>query len=189
MKRRTHIALGMLSTGVILLILIALGVRPEMPIGDLIILGGIFGIIPDIDILIRKHRNKFTHSILASIITFLIIFLLSIIKPDILISNFFTWDSALVAAAAVLSHNLADSLTSWGVPLYFPISKRQHVHFPIIGGTVLLIYDFSWITLFLMVVLVILSLAGNALVRGLLTCSRCKQRELGCPAEKLFQEK
>ncbi|OPY26072.1 MAG: hypothetical protein A4E27_00776 [Methanobacterium sp. PtaU1.Bin242] len=61
--------------------------------------------------------------------------------------------------------------------------------FPIIGGTVLLIYDFSWITLFLMVVLVILSLAGNALVRGLLTCSRCKQRELGCPAEKLFQEK
>lgn len=61
--------------------------------------------------------------------------------------------------------------------------------FPLIGGIILLIYDFSWITLFLMVVLVILSLAGNALVRGFLTCSRCKQRELGCPAEKLFQEK
>lgn len=134
MKRRTHIALGMVSTGVILLILIAIGARPEMPIGDLIILGGIFGILPDIDLFIRKHRNKFTHSILASIIIFLIFFLLSIIKPDILISNFFTWDSALVAAAAVLSHNLADSLTSWGVPLYYPISKRQHVHFPIIGG-------------------------------------------------------
>lgn len=136
MKRRTHIALGMLSTGVILLFLIALGIRPEMPVGDLIILGGIFGILPDIDLLIRKHRNGLTHSILTSITIFLMIILLSIIKLGSTISNFFTWDSAIVAAAAVLSHTLADSITSSGVPLYYPFSKRQHVHFPVIGGRV-----------------------------------------------------
>lgn len=60
--------------------------------------------------------------------------------------------------------------------------------FPLIGGIILLITDFSWIVLFLMVCLVILATAGNAFIRGSLTCSRCKQRELGCPAEKLFQE-
>lgn len=61
--------------------------------------------------------------------------------------------------------------------------------FPLVGGIILLINDFSWIILVLMIVLVILSMTGNAFIRGSLTCSGCKQRELGCPAEKLFQEK
>ncbi len=61
--------------------------------------------------------------------------------------------------------------------------------FPLVGGIILLINDYSWIILVLMIVLVILSMAGNAFIRGSLTCSGCKQRELGCPAEKLFQEK
>lgn len=61
--------------------------------------------------------------------------------------------------------------------------------FPLIGGIILLIQDFSWIILFLMIVLIILSMAGNAFIRGNLTCNMCKQRELGCPAEKLFNEK
>jgi hypothetical protein len=60
---------------------------------------------------------------------------------------------------------------------------------PLIAGIIILIYNFSWIILILMVIILILSTAGNALVRGSLTCNICKQRELGCPAEKLFNEK
>ncbi|WP_431062039.1 hypothetical protein [Methanobacterium sp.] len=61
--------------------------------------------------------------------------------------------------------------------------------FPLIGGIILLIYTFSWIILFLIAALLILSFTGNALVRGFLTCGNCKQRELGCPAEDLFNKK
>lgn len=61
--------------------------------------------------------------------------------------------------------------------------------FPVISGIILLMYNFSCIILLLMVGLIILSLAGNALIRGFLTCVKCKQRELGCPAEELFREK
>jgi hypothetical protein len=60
--------------------------------------------------------------------------------------------------------------------------------FPIIGGIILLIFNFSWLILFLIVGVIILSTAGNALIRGFLTCNKCKQRELGCPAEKLFDK-
>jgi hypothetical protein len=38
----------------------------------------------------------------------------------------------------------------------------------------------------LLVVLVFLSLAGNAIIRGSFACKYCRQREIGCPAEKLF---
>lgn len=61
--------------------------------------------------------------------------------------------------------------------------------FPLIAGIIILIYNFSWIILVLMVAILILSTAGNALVRGFLTCGKCKQRELGCPAEDLFNKK
>ncbi|HMK53244.1 MAG TPA: hypothetical protein VK444_00520 [Methanobacteriaceae archaeon] len=61
--------------------------------------------------------------------------------------------------------------------------------FPVVGGIILLAYNFSWIILFLILIMLILSIAGNAVVRGLLTCGKCKQRELGCPAEELFHEK
>lgn len=59
---------------------------------------------------------------------------LLLFKSEGIFSNFFTWDCALVASLAVFSHTLADSLTAWGVPLYYPFSKRKHVHFPLIGG-------------------------------------------------------
>ena len=58
--------------------------------------------------------------------------------------------------------------------------------FPLIGGIFLLIRDFSWVLLGLLFVLLILSMAGNALVRSTYACKYCKQKELGCPAEKLF---
>jgi hypothetical protein len=61
--------------------------------------------------------------------------------------------------------------------------------FPLIGGIVLLITDFNWIILVLLIVLLVLSSAGNAFIRGSFACKYCKQKELGCPAEKLFNKK
>lgn len=60
---------------------------------------------------------------------------------------------------------------------------------PLIVGIVLLIMDFSWLILILIIILVILTSAGNSFVRGSLACKFCKQRMLGCPAEKLFNKK
>jgi hypothetical protein len=59
---------------------------------------------------------------------------------------------------------------------------------PLVCGIVILIRDFNWLILVLMVVLVMLSMGGNALIRGSLGCKYCKQRELGCPAEQLFNK-
>lgn len=59
---------------------------------------------------------------------------------------------------------------------------------PIIVGVVILILNFNWLILFLTVLLFILGFLGNSLVRGQLSCKYCKQRELGCPAQKLFEK-
>lgn len=60
---------------------------------------------------------------------------------------------------------------------------------PAIAGIALLISRFSWLTLLLVVLLLILAFAGNGFVRSSLACKYCKQRELGCPAERLFNKK
>lgn len=60
---------------------------------------------------------------------------------------------------------------------------------PVLAGIALLILAFSWITLLLILVLLVLGLSGNAYVRGHLACRYCKQREMGCPAENLFAKK
>lgn len=59
---------------------------------------------------------------------------------------------------------------------------------PILFGIIFLIRDFSILILFLMVVLFFLSFMGNAIMRGQFLCPYCKQKELGCPAEKLFNK-
>jgi len=59
---------------------------------------------------------------------------------------------------------------------------------PVIAGIVLLVQGFSWTILVLVIVLLVLGFAGNAFVRGQLACRFCKQREMGCPAEKLFDK-
>ncbi|MFH0832854.1 MAG: hypothetical protein V1900_03995 [Candidatus Aenigmatarchaeota archaeon] len=61
--------------------------------------------------------------------------------------------------------------------------------FPLIGGIILLVRSFNWILLILIAVLLSLSFAGNAFIRGSFACKYCKQREIGCPAEKLFMKK
>ncbi|HIE31285.1 MAG TPA: hypothetical protein EYP67_02740 [Methanosarcinales archaeon] len=62
------------------------------------------------------------------------------------------------------------------------------VIFPIIGGIILLVRDFSWLLVAMLAVVVILYLGGNAVIRGRFACKYCKQREIGCPAEKLFRK-
>jgi hypothetical protein len=59
---------------------------------------------------------------------------------------------------------------------------------PLAGGAILLVRDFSCIIASAMVALAVLSFAGNAVIRGKLACRYCRQRELGCPAEKLFNK-
>lgn len=147
MKRRTHLALGMLSSAIFIIFSIAMDLKPELPFGDLIIIGGFFGILPDVDVFIRKHRGPLTHSLMTSIVVFLIIIILSTIKSDHIISNFLTWDCGAVASIAVFSHTIADSLTPLGVPLYYPLSKRKNFHFPVIGGR--LKYDNSFANKFI----------------------------------------
>jgi hypothetical protein len=46
--------------------------------------------------------------------------------------------------------------------------------------------DFTWLVVVMLAILVVLSLGGNAVVRGSFACKYCKQRQIGCPAEKLF---
>lgn len=60
---------------------------------------------------------------------------------------------------------------------------------PVIAGIVLLVQQFSWTILLLVILLLLLGFAGNAFVRGHLACRFCKQREIGCPAERLFDAK
>ena len=60
---------------------------------------------------------------------------------------------------------------------------------PIAAGIIILINDFSWIILLLFIVLFILTSIGNGIIRGRLACRYCKQREIGCPAQKLFAKK
>ncbi len=142
MKRRTHLALGMLSSVIVFLFSISMNLKTELPFGDLILIGAFFGILPDIDIFIRKHRGPLTHSLMTSIVVFLSIIILSIINFDNIFSNLLTWDCAAVASIAIFSHTIADSLTPLGVPLYYPLNKRKNFHFPLIGGR--LKYDNSF---------------------------------------------
>jgi hypothetical protein len=60
---------------------------------------------------------------------------------------------------------------------------------PIVVGIIILVIHFNWLILILVIMLLLLTFTGNGLVRGKLACKYCKQRELGCPAEKLFNKK
>lgn len=60
---------------------------------------------------------------------------------------------------------------------------------PVIGGIFLLITSFKGIILAALLLIIILTTAGNGYIRGSLTCKYCKQRELGCPADRLFNKK
>ena len=59
---------------------------------------------------------------------------------------------------------------------------------PALAGILLLVQEFSWTVLLLIITLFLLGFSGNALVRGHLACRYCNQRALGCPAEQLFNK-
>ena len=59
---------------------------------------------------------------------------------------------------------------------------------PVLAGILLLAQEFSWIVLGLIIILVLLGFFGNALVRGQLACRHCNQKEIGCPAEQMFNK-
>ncbi|MDD5178456.1 MAG: hypothetical protein PHT54_04230 [Candidatus Nanoarchaeia archaeon] len=59
---------------------------------------------------------------------------------------------------------------------------------PAIIGIVIIIKDFNLIILSLILILFILTFIGNETVRSHLACKYCKQREIGCPAQKLFEK-
>ena len=59
---------------------------------------------------------------------------------------------------------------------------------PLVTAIILMIIRFNLILLIATLVLITLTTAGNGLVRGNLTCKHCRQRELGCPAEQLFNK-
>jgi len=58
---------------------------------------------------------------------------------------------------------------------------------PVIAGCILLLIEFQWTILILVIVLLLLGFFGNAIVRGQLACKYCKQKEIGCPAVQLFE--
>jgi hypothetical protein len=61
--------------------------------------------------------------------------------------------------------------------------------FPIVGGVILSVIDFSFTRLGLIIIFMILSFGGTAIIRGNLACKYCKQREIGCPAQQFFSKK
>jgi hypothetical protein len=60
---------------------------------------------------------------------------------------------------------------------------------PLGVGIATLIRRFSWLVLALVIALAALGSVCTGLVRGQLACKYCRQRELGCPAERLFSKK
>jgi hypothetical protein len=59
---------------------------------------------------------------------------------------------------------------------------------PALAGILLLIQEFSLTIFILIIALFLLGFPGNAFVRGQLACRYCIQREIGCPAEQLFNK-
>ncbi|MEA2076471.1 MAG: hypothetical protein U9O95_00445 [Candidatus Marinimicrobia bacterium] len=59
---------------------------------------------------------------------------------------------------------------------------------PLITGIVLMIIKFDYVILIAVILLIFLSTLGNGAIRGNLICKYCKQKELGCPADKLFNK-
>ncbi|MBN2522983.1 MAG: hypothetical protein JXB24_06890 [Bacteroidales bacterium] len=59
---------------------------------------------------------------------------------------------------------------------------------PIIVGIVLLCLKFDLILLSALVLLLLLTTFGNGFIRGKMTCIYCRQKELGCPADALFNK-
>jgi len=59
---------------------------------------------------------------------------------------------------------------------------------PIVIGIIFLILKFDLILLSALLLVLFLTTIGNGFIRSILTCRYCKQKELGCPADMLFNK-
>ncbi len=59
---------------------------------------------------------------------------------------------------------------------------------PFVVGITVLILQFDLMLLSAVLLLVLLTTTGNGYARGTLACRHCKQGELGCPANLLFNK-
>lgn len=59
---------------------------------------------------------------------------------------------------------------------------------PLLGGIISLFFNFKWIIILAIIIIIFLSFMGNAFIRGFYSCKYCKQKELGCPAAQLFNQ-
>jgi hypothetical protein len=59
---------------------------------------------------------------------------------------------------------------------------------PVIAGVILVFVRFDLIILLAIILLIALTTMGNSFIRGSFACKYCRQREIGCPAEKLFSK-
>jgi hypothetical protein len=66
-------------------------------------------------------------------------------------------------------------------------TAKRYENYPI--GIILLISKFDFVSLSALLLLVVFTTAGNGYIRGKMTCKYCKQKELGCPADLLFNKK
>jgi len=57
---------------------------------------------------------------------------------------------------------------------------------PLLLGILLLVLRFDVLLLGAVVALALLAFPANGFIRGMWACRHCRQREAGCPAEKLF---
>ena len=59
---------------------------------------------------------------------------------------------------------------------------------PFIVGIILMVIEFDYFLLAATILILLLTTFGNNFIRGKLACRYCKQRDLGCPAEALFNK-
>lgn len=59
---------------------------------------------------------------------------------------------------------------------------------PFVTAIILFFVRFELKLLVPFLILILMTTMGNAFVRGRLACRFCKQREIGCPADKLFNK-
>jgi len=59
---------------------------------------------------------------------------------------------------------------------------------PFVTAIILFVFRFEFRLLIPFLVLILMTTMGNAFVRGRLACKYCKQREMGCPADQLFNK-
>jgi hypothetical protein len=60
---------------------------------------------------------------------------------------------------------------------------------PLLTGIIYLMLNFSLLLFFTVIILLLFSTMGSGYIRSQKICNHCKQRELGCPADALFNKK